>query len=113
MTARVFCYWPVVEPGTYAICMPRPSNALVRLPALAILIRHVGDLHAAISAVEECGRVTELGLVLLKRVALHDVFRAEPHVHVTDHCLEQLVVDVALMHDVASGDQPALGGHDA
>ncbi len=58
--------------------------------------------------------IAELGFVLrLSGLSRDDVFGAEPHVHVVDHRHEQLVVDVALPHDVAARQQRPVRRHDA
>src|SRR5688572_32101057 len=41
-----------------------------------VSVRHVGDHHAAVGAVEERRRIAELGPVFLERVALHRVLGA-------------------------------------
>ena len=76
-------------------------------------VRHVGDHHAPQGAVREGGRVAEFGLVFLERVSLHGVFGTEAHVQIANHRGEQLLIHVAVTHDLAAGHHAAIGGHDA
>ena len=71
----------------------------------------VGNLYAAVGAVEEGGRVAEFGLILLEWVSFHDVIRA--HVHVANHRGGQFLVNVAVTDELAACDPTAIGGHDA
>ena len=51
-------------------------------------------------------------MIFRERIVLDDVLGAEAHVHVADHRLEQLAIDVAVTDDVAARDQAAVRRHD-
>jgi polyribonucleotide nucleotidyltransferase len=75
------------------------SDGYVDRPSL---VRDVGDQHAAVGAFEEGRGIAELGLVAFQRIAFHGILGPEAEVHIADHGLEKILVDIPLAHDIAS-----------
>src|SRR5439155_5525244 len=89
------------------------TGRVVQKATITSSVRYIGDEHAAVGAVKEGGRVTEFGDVLLEGVSFHDVFRAQSHVHIAKHLDNQLLINIAMTHNVAACHETALGRHDA